>query len=83
MMVHLPLGSAAVKMMLMKRMAGELIFRAGFSRGANGRTGLQPQDLGPYKSGGWQRPAPRGGRRLAEGGGCGAARADGVRSGTV
>lgn len=82
-MMSFPLSTTTIKVILMKMMAVELIFSNSFSRGANGRTGLDPQDLGPHKTSRWQRPTSRGGRRLAEGGGRGAARADGVRSGIV
>lgn len=73
MMMNVPLSTTAIKVILMKMMAVELIFSDSFSGGANGRTGLDPQNLGPYKTSRWQRPMSRGGRRLAEGGGCGAA----------
>lgn len=81
--MNFPLSSTVIKVVLMKMMAVELIFSGGVSGGANGRTGPDPRDLGPHKTGRWQRPASRGGRRLAEGGGCGAAGADGGRSGIV
>lgn len=82
-MLSLPLSTSVIKVMLMKMMPAELIFSHSFSGGASGRTGLHPQDLGPYKTSRWQRATSRGGRRSAEGGGRGAARADGVRSGML
>lgn len=79
MMLNFPLSPRVVKVIVRKMMPVELIFSKSFS----GRTGLDPQELGSYKTSRRQRPASRGGRGLAEGGGCGAARADGVRSGMV
>lgn len=83
MMMNFPLSATVIKVIAMKMMAVKLIFSHGLSRGANGRTVLDPQDLGSQKPRRRQRPTPRGGRRLAEGGGCSAAWADGVRSGIV
>lgn len=83
MMMNVPLRTTAVKLILMQMMAVEPMFSDRFGRGANGGTGLDPRGLGPWITSRWQGPTSRGGRGLAEGGGSGAARADGVRSGVV
>lgn len=64
-------------------MTVEFIVSDRFRGGANNRTGLKPLGLHPEITSRGQRPPAGGGRRLAEGGGDGAAGADGVRSGTV
>lgn len=83
MMLNVPVRTTAIKVIQMKRMRVELILADGLGRAAKGRTGLDPQGLGPWITSRWQRPTSRGGGGLAEGGGCGAARADGMRSGVV
>lgn len=83
MMMNVPLSTTAIKVIQMKRARVELGLADGLGRGAKGRTGLDPQGLGPRITSRGQRPTSRGGGGLAEGGGRGAARADGMRSGVV
>lgn len=83
MMMNVPLSTTVIKVIQMKRMRVELILADGPGRGAKGSTGLDRQGLGPWITSRWQRATSRGGGGLAEGGGCGAARADGMWSGVV
>lgn len=57
----------------------ELLFGGPLGGGPGGEAGLRPLRRAPQVPGGGQRAPARGGRRLAERGGGGAAGADGVR----
>lgn len=56
-----------------------LVFAGALGRGPGGEAVLSPVQRAPEVTGGGERAPARGGRRLAERGGGGAAGADGVR----
>lgn len=83
MMMSSPLMVKVIQVILVKVKTAELVFGDSFRGGANGLTGFRPRRMDPWITSRGQRATSRGGRGLAEGGGCGAARADGVGSGVV
>lgn len=79
--VSFPLFTVPMQMMPMKMVTVEFIVCRRLRGGADGRIGVRPLRLVPRVTSRGQRAAAGRGRRLAEGGGGGAAGADGVRSG--